>query len=121
VRILGENRVEGVLLESNEQLADERVRGTGNFETLKVDMIFRSVGYQALRLPDVPFDEARSIIPHNRGRVLDENGQLTDREYVSGWAKQGPSGTVGTNRSDSAGCGWMITKSSSAADRAARG
>jgi ferredoxin--NADP+ reductase len=102
VRILGENRVEGILLESNEQLADEQVGGTGNFETLKVDMIFRSVGYQALRLPDVPFDEARSIIPHNRGRVLDENGQLTDREYVTGWAKRGPSGTVGTNRSDSA-------------------
>ena len=102
VRILGENRVEGVLLEGNEQLAGEQVRGTGNLETLKVDMIFRSVGYQALRLPDVPFDEARSIIPHTRGRVLDENGQLTDREYVTGWAKRGPSGTVGTNRSDSA-------------------
>lgn len=102
VRILGENRVEGVLLESNERLTDERVRGTGAFETLRVDMIFRSVGYQALRLADVPFDEARSIIPHDRGRVLDENGQLTDKEYVTGWAKRGPSGTVGTNRSDSA-------------------
>jgi len=102
VRILGENGVEGLLLESNEPLADEQVRGTGNLETLKAEMIFRSVGYQALRLPDVPFDEARSIIPHDRGRVLDENGQLTDREYVTGWAKRGPSGTVGTNRSDSA-------------------
>jgi ferredoxin--NADP+ reductase len=115
-RILGENRVEGVLLESNEQLAGEQVRGTGSFETLKVDMIFRSVGYQALRLPDVPFDEARSIIPHNRGRVLDEIGQLTDREYVTGWAKRGPSGTVGTNRSDSA-----ETVCSLLADLAARG
>lgn len=102
VRILGEDRVEGLLLESNEPFADEQVRGTGNLETIKAEMIFRSVGYRALRLPDVPFDEVRSIIPHDRGRVLDENGQLTDREYVTGWAKRGPSGTVGTNRSDSA-------------------
>lgn len=102
VRILGENRVEGVLLESNELLAGGQVRGTGNFETLEVGMIFRSVGYQALPLPNVPFDEARSIIPHDQGRVLDENGQLTDKEYVTGWAKRGPSGTVGTNKSDSA-------------------
>jgi ferredoxin--NADP+ reductase len=102
VRILGENRVEGILIESNEQLAQEQVRGTGNFETLKVDMIFRSVGYRALRLPDVPFDETRSIIPHDRGRVLDGGGQTAAREYVTGWAKRGPTGTVGTNRSDSA-------------------
>jgi ferredoxin--NADP+ reductase len=102
VRILGENRVEGVLLETNDLLADGRVCGTGNLETLEVGMLFRSVGYEALPLSDVPFDAVRSIIPHNRGRVLDENGQLADREYVTGWAKRGPSGTIGTNKSDSA-------------------
>lgn len=116
VRVLGENRVEGVLLESNELLGDDQVRGTGNFEALKVGMLFRSVGYRALPLPDVPFDEVRSIIPHIRGRVLDENGQLTDREYVTGWAKRGPSGIVGTNKSDAAEtvCGLL-------SDLAARG
>lgn len=102
VCILGEKRVEGIVLEGNEQLADGHLRGTGNFETLKVDMIFRAVGYRPLRLPDVPFDEAKSIIPNHQGRMLNENGQLTDKEYVTGWAKRGPSGTIGTNRSDSA-------------------
>jgi ferredoxin--NADP+ reductase len=34
--------------------------------------------------------------------VLNENGQVADKEYVTGWAKRGPSGTIGTNRSDSA-------------------
>jgi ferredoxin--NADP+ reductase len=101
-RILGEKHVEGIMLEGNEQLPDEYLRGTGNFETLKVDMIFRAVGYRSLRLPDVPFDEMKSIIPNNQGRVLNENGQVTDKEYVTGWAKRGPSGTIGTNRSDSA-------------------
>lgn len=102
VRVLGENHVEGILLDRNELLADERVRGTGDLETLKVGMVFRSVGYEALPLSDVPFDEARSIIPHEQGRVLNESGKVTDGEYVTGWAKRGPSGTIGTNKSDSA-------------------
>jgi ferredoxin--NADP+ reductase len=102
VRILGEDRVEGAVLERNELLADGRVRGTGSFETLELGMIFRSVGYQALPLSDVPFDEARSIIPHRQGRLLEENGQLAEREYVTGWAKRGPTGVIGTNKSDSA-------------------
>lgn len=102
VRILGEKHVEGIMLEDNEQLVDGHLCGTGNFETLEVDMIFRAVGYRPLRLPDVPFDEAKSIIPNDRGRVLNEDGQLTDKEYVTGWTKRGPSGTIGTNRSDSA-------------------
>src|SRR5690606_3057350 len=83
-------------------VTDGQVRGTGQFETLKVGVVFRSVGYQALCLPDIPFDGTKSVIPHNRGRVLDDTGQSTGKEYVSGWAKRGPSGTVGTNRSDSA-------------------
>ena len=102
VRILGENHVDGVVLERNEMLADGRVRGTGKLETLGVAMIFRSVGYQALRLPDVPFDEAGSIIPHRQGRVLQAGGELAQGEYVTGWAKRGPCGVIGTNKSDSA-------------------
>lgn len=102
VRILGGNRVEGVVLERNEPLGDGRVRGTGEFETLPVAMIFRSVGYKALPLAGVAFDEARAVIPHREGRVLDEAGRLAEGEYVTGWAKRGPSGIIGTNKSDSA-------------------
>jgi ferredoxin--NADP+ reductase len=102
VRILGERCVEGVLLERNELLADGGVRGTGSLEALQVGMIFRSVGYQGLPLPDVPFDETRAVIPHSEGRVLDGTGQFAGAEYVTGWAKRGPCGVIGTNKSDSA-------------------
>lgn len=102
VRILGQKHVEGIILESNEQFPDGQLRKTKTFDTLKVDMIFRAVGYRSFKLPDLPFDEAKSVIPNNQGRVLNENGQVTDKEYVTGWAKRGPSGTIGTNRSDSA-------------------
>ncbi len=102
VRILGQSRVEGIVLERNEPLADGRVRATGLFEVLDAGMILRSVGYRGLPLPDVPFDEARSIIPHEAGRVLNEGGPWAQREYVTGWAKRGPLGTIGTTKSDSA-------------------
>ena len=102
VRILGEKRVEGVLLERNEALPDGQVRGTGQLETLELGMIFRSVGYQAQPLSDVPFDRATSIISNNQGRVVDEGGRSSQGEYVTGWAKRGPSGVIGTNKSDSA-------------------
>ncbi len=102
VHILGESRVEGLLLERNEPLADGGVRGTGSFETLEAGMVFRSVGYRALPLSDVPFDDGRSLIPHTGGRVLNEDGRLAVGEYVTGWAKRGPCGTIGTNKSDSA-------------------
>jgi ferredoxin--NADP+ reductase len=78
------------------------VRGTGHFETIEVGSVFRSVGYKSLPLADVPFDEARSAIPHAEGRVLDACGQPVPGEYVTGWAKRGPSGIIGTNKSDSA-------------------
>jgi ferredoxin--NADP+ reductase len=102
VRILGENGVEGVVLERNEPAGDGLVRATGHLETLAVGMIFRSVGYRALRLPDVPFDEAASTIPHRGGRVMDSDGRFAAGEYVTGWAKRGPCGVIGTNKSDSA-------------------
>ena len=102
VRIIGEHRVEAILLERNEPLADGQVRATGKLETLPVGMIFRSVGYQAMPLPDVPFDAKAAIIPHLAGRVLDEKGRTAAGEYVTGWAKRGPTGIIGTNKSDSA-------------------
>ena len=102
VRILGAKDVEGLVLERNELLADGSVRGTGHFETIELGMVLRSVGYKALPLAGVPFDEARSAIPHDRGRVLDGSGQPAPGEYVTGWAKRGPSGIIGTNKSDAA-------------------
>jgi ferredoxin--NADP+ reductase len=98
VRVLGADRVQGIVLERNEMLAGGEARGTGETEMLDVGMIFRSVGYQALPLSGVPFDGAKSIIPHCDGRVLGSS----QGEYVTGWAKRGPCGTIGTNKSDSA-------------------
>ena len=37
-----------------------------------------------------------------KGRVVNSDGVVADNLYVVGWAKRGPSGVIGTNKSDAA-------------------
>ncbi|GAA3427022.1 FAD-dependent oxidoreductase [Streptosporangium sandarakinum] len=94
VEILGEDRVTGLRLERT-RLEGGRVVGTGEFETLPVGMVLRSVGYRSVPLPGVPFSGETMTVPNEAGRVR-------DREYVAGWLKRGPTGVIGTNKSDAA-------------------
>ncbi|GAA0945686.1 FAD-dependent oxidoreductase [Nonomuraea longicatena] len=95
VEILGRDRVEGIRLERTRLSPEGRVEGTGEFETLPVGMVLRSVGYQSVPLPGVPFDDRSMTVPNEAGRVR-------GREYVAGWLKRGPTGVIGTNKSDAA-------------------
>jgi ferredoxin--NADP+ reductase len=65
-------------------------------------MVLRSVGYQSVPLAGVPFDERTHTVPNEAGRVLGPDGVPLPREYVSGWLKRGPTGVIGTNKSDAA-------------------
>ena len=74
VEILGTERVRGITLERTAIAADGALGGTGEFETLSVQMVLRSVGYQSVPLPGVPFDPRASMVPNALGRVLGEDG-----------------------------------------------
>ncbi|HUC24115.1 MAG TPA: FAD-dependent oxidoreductase [Streptosporangiaceae bacterium] len=100
--ILGRNDVEGLTLERTRLDESGRLIGTGELETLDVQMVLRSVGYQSVPLAGVPFDERSSTVPHEAGRVLGPDGQPLPGEYVAGWLKRGPTGVIGTNKSDAA-------------------
>ncbi len=93
--ILGEGRVEGIELVRNELDENERAMPTAERETLPCGLVFRSVGYQGVELPGVPFDPASGTIPNDGGRV--EPGV-----YCAGWIKRGPTGVIGTNKKDAA-------------------
>ncbi len=67
--------------------------GTGDMRTLRCGLIIACIGYFSAPLGQVPFDAAR-------GRFVNDRGQIADRVYVTGWARRGPSGTIGTNRPD---------------------
>ncbi|MFC4051962.1 FAD-dependent oxidoreductase [Actinomadura syzygii] len=102
VEILGTDRVEGLRLEKTRLDDSGRVTGTGEFETLPVGLVLRSVGYQSVPLDGVPFDERSSTVPNAGGRIVGPDGAPAPGEYVAGWIKRGPTGVVGTNKSDAA-------------------
>jgi ferredoxin--NADP+ reductase len=79
--ILGTDRVEGV------------VYSTPNGDvTIKCGLVITAIGYQA---------DAIDGIPYENGKVVNTDGRVKENVYVVGWAKRGPSGVIGTNKSDS--------------------
>jgi ferredoxin/flavodoxin---NADP+ reductase len=72
----------------------------GSVETIQCGLVLRSVGYQAVPLPDVPFDEHGYVLPNERGRVLTADGEPLAGVYTVGWIKRGPTGILGTNKRD---------------------
>jgi ferredoxin/flavodoxin---NADP+ reductase len=98
VAIHGDGKVEAVELVRN-RLEDRDGRlaavPTDEHETLACSLVFRSVGYRGVGLPDVPFDERAGTIANEGGRISGE-----PRAYCAGWIKRGPTGIIGTNKKD---------------------
>lgn len=98
--IVGNGHVEGIRIERTVTDAAGAVSGTGRFEELGVQAVFRAVGYLGHALPGLPFDERSGIVPHADGRVVGPDGLLMPGTYVAGWIKRGPTGVIGTNKGD---------------------
>jgi ferredoxin--NADP+ reductase len=105
VEIRGGDRVEAVDVGRNEivRSGDGALRPRpleGEVETIGCGLVLRSVGYRAVPLPDVPFDERAYVLPNERGRVLTGDGEPLHGVYAVGWIKRGPTGILGTNKRD---------------------
>jgi ferredoxin--NADP+ reductase len=105
VEIRGEGKVEAIDVRRNEivQTDDGMLRprpADDAVETIECGLVLRSVGYQAVPLPDVPFDERSFVLPNDRGRVLTSEGDPLPGVYAVGWIKRGPTGILGTNKRD---------------------
>ena len=104
VAILGDGKVEEVEVVRNTLVVDEagqvRAVATEERETIPCGIVFRSVGYRGVALPDLPFDERRATIANRDGRVTGEDGSQVPGVYCTGWIKRGPSGVIGTNKKD---------------------
>ncbi|MEW2414420.1 FAD-dependent oxidoreductase [Streptomyces sp. NPDC046866] len=92
-----DDRVAAVRFERTAPDGRGGVVGTGVHEDIEAQLVLRSVGYQGVPLPGLPFDPATATVPHAAGRVLRE-GRASVGEYVAGWIKRGPTGVIGTNR-----------------------
>ncbi len=100
IEIKGDGKVESIVLGRNELVADDTGRvsakDTGEREEVPAQLVVRAVGYRGVATPGLPFDDKNGTIPHSSGRV-----EGSRNEYVVGWIKRGPTGVIGSNKSDS--------------------
>ena len=92
VALIGEDRVEAIEVERTEVVSG-RARGTGETYRIPASLVVSCIGYRTHPIPDVPFDE-------RQGRFANDEGRILPGLYAVGWARRGPSGTIGTNRPD---------------------
>jgi ferredoxin/flavodoxin---NADP+ reductase len=105
VEIHGTERVEAIDVRRNEIVpgGDGSLRARAvdqDVERIDCGLVLRSVGYRAVPLPDIPFDERYFVLPNERGRVLTADGERLPGVYAVGWIKRGPTGILGTNKRD---------------------
>jgi ferredoxin--NADP+ reductase len=89
--IEGEGKAERIIVERTELDDKGSARGTGETYEVPASLIVTAIGYSTSPIPDVPFEG---------GKFVNENGRIADRLYAVGWARRGPTGTIGTNRPD---------------------
>lgn len=84
VEIKGKDRVEEVVFKRT---------GTEETFSIKCGLVITAIGYEAASLEGIPYA---------KGKVVNTDGRVQENVYVVGWAKRGPSGVIGTNKSDAA-------------------
>jgi len=89
--IRGEGKVEEIIFGIN-KIEDGKAIDTGETYSIKCDLVISAIGYEALPIEGVALNKGK--IDNNEGRVTGTN------IYTVGWAKRGPSGVIGTNKSD---------------------
>ncbi len=97
--IIGAASVSAIQVERTMIDASGGVVGLGERRIIPAQLVIRSVGYRGVELSGVPFDATTGRVPHAEGRVI-RNGSFSPDEYVTGWIKRGPTGVIGTNKSD---------------------
>ena len=94
IEIKGKDRVEEVVFAINE-VKDGKVVTTSDTYSVKTGLIISAIGYEADPIPGLTYVD---------GKVSNVDGHVENSNiYVVGWAKRGPSGVIGTNKSDAAG------------------
>jgi ferredoxin--NADP+ reductase len=93
VAVEGDGKVERLIVERTRLDPNLRAVGTGETYAIPCGLIVSCIGYKTPPIEGVPYDEAR-------GRFANEGGVIGGGLYCVGWARRGPTGTIGTNRPD---------------------
>jgi ferredoxin--NADP+ reductase len=98
--IKGNGKVEEVIFTIN-KVKDSKVIATDKVFSIKTGLIITAIGYDAVGYPGIKI---------TNGRIANIAGHVENNVYVTGWAKRGPTGVIGTNKSDSADVVDLIIK-----------
>ncbi|HEX7857972.1 MAG TPA: FAD-dependent oxidoreductase [Sphingobium sp.] len=99
VAIEGNGRAERLIVERTTLDDQNRSIGTGERYAIPANLVVSCIGYRTPPIPDVPYDETL-------GRFANVDGLIAPGLYAAGWARRGPTGTIGTNKPD----GFMIAE-----------
>ena len=91
VAIEGDGKAERIIVERTILDDSGAARGTGETYEMPASLIVTAIGYSTSPIPDVPFEG---------GKFVNNGGRIGDRLFAVGWARRGPTGTIGTNRPD---------------------
>jgi len=91
IEIKGNKKVEEVVFTIN-KVEDGKVISTKETFTIKTGLVLTAIGYDAVEYPGITIEN---------GRINNIAGHIEHNVYTTGWAKRGPTGVIGTNKSDS--------------------
>ena len=90
VEVLGDDRVEGLRVERT-RLVNGKATGTGETFDIPCGLVVTCIGYVCKPVDGIPMEN---------GVIINDEGRIAPGLYCVGWAKRGPTGTIGTNRPD---------------------
>ncbi len=93
VAIEGDGKAARLIVERTALGPDLGARGTGETYAIDCGLVISCIGYKTLPIEGVPYDA-------ERGRFANRDGVIGGGLYCVGWARRGPTGTIGTNRPD---------------------
>jgi adrenodoxin-NADP+ reductase len=96
------NKIGYLKLEKMRLTDNDGVIATGEYDTIKCDLLISSIGYRANTLTGLPNITKGNCIPNNRGKIVfnEGNDDYSQGLYACGWFRRGPSGVILTNIED---------------------
>ena len=91
IEIKGNGKVEEIVFQIN-KVENGKVIATNDRFSIKTGLVVTAIGYDSVEYPGVSIEN---------GRITNIAGHVEHNVYAVGWAKRGPTGVIGTNKSDS--------------------
>jgi len=91
IEIKGQGKVEEIIFQKN-KIKNGKITATNESFSIKTGLVISAIGYDSIEFPGITIES---------GRINNIAGHVERNVYTVGWAKRGPIGVIGTNKSDS--------------------